>query len=128
MKVAVVKYQGPMESEVVRGPSGETYRLGNPMGGDPIPVSVGSIDDAEWFEKNTPTYDVEWTATGELLKKTRGPASDIRESVEQIGYQTKKKIAGTLGVDMDGSPKQEELDEELEEVVEDLQRQMEMEN
>lgn len=125
MKVATVKYTGQMQSQTVRCPSGTQYSLSNPMGGSPVETDVTSVEDAVWFERRSDVYDLEWTATGELAKKVHQPATDAKEAIEEIGYHTKKRIAGSLGLDVSNNPKQEELDEELEEAVDDLQKQME---
>jgi len=126
MKYAEVKYTGPMNSVNVRGPSGEKYRLTNPMGGSPKPVAINSIDDVRHFEQNESVYDVEWSSTGEIARKVTGPINSVSDVLSEIGYHEKKRIAKALGVKPDSAhPTQEELNEELEPVVKDLQQQME---
>jgi len=126
MKYAEVKYTGPMNSVNVRAPSGERYRLTNPMGGSPTPVAITSMEDVEHFERNDSVYDIEWTSTGEIARRVTGPISSVSDVLTEIGYHEKKRIAKALGVEPDTAhPTQEELNEELEPVVKDLQQQME---
>ena len=123
MKLAEVTYRGQMQSKNVRGPSGEQYHLVNPMGGSPRPVPVEKKADIQFFERNEPTFGVEWTSMGKLMAKISGPVDSI---LDELGYQEKKKVAKEFDVETEEShPTQEELNEALEPVVEDLRRQME---
>jgi hypothetical protein len=126
MKYAEVRYTGPMNSKNVRGPSGETYRLTNPMGGTPSPVGVSSMRDLAHFERNGSVYDVDWTPTGEIARRLKDPVKSAADVLTEVGYHEKKRIAKALGAETSSHPTQEELNEELEPVVQDLQRQMEI--
>lgn len=124
MKYAEVTYAGPMQSQRVRGPSGERYKFSNPMGGSPISRPVDSVEDAEFFERKGSPYSIEWTAKGELAKKATGPVGDVKEALSEIDYHEKLSLVSDFGLDPD-SRSEENLDEELEQVVQDLQTQME---
>ena len=126
MKYAEVTYHGPMTSNTVHGPSNESYRFRNPMGGSPRPTVVEDVDDALFFEQQGDPYSVDWSTQGKLAKKVGGPVSDVSEALKEIGYHEKKRLAKAFGVNPEEShPTQEELDAELEPVVEDLKHQME---
>lgn len=126
MKYAEVTYTGPMTSNTVHGPSNESYRFRNPMGGSPRPTTIEDVDDALFFERQGDPYTVEWSTQGKLAKKLGGPVSDVKEALSDVGYHEKKRLAKAFGVKPEAShPTQEELDAELEPVVEDLKHQME---
>lgn len=123
MKVAQVAYTGPMQSKNVTGPSGESYNLQHPMGGDPIPVDVHSLEDMEFFERNDSVYDIEWTAQGELAKRTAGPVTNAKEVLEDIAYHQKRSLVSTFNLDPE-SQSEDDIDEVLEDEIETLEKQM----
>ncbi len=114
MKIATVKYEGPMTSKRFRGPSGEVYNLNNPRGGDASPVELDNVRDAEKFEKIGGPYTVEWTSVGKVVRTTEGPL----ESLKEIGYRQKQKLAKEFGVKANQS--ESDLEEELQPVVEQI--------
>lgn len=122
MKVATVKYTGPMQSKTTRGPSGEEYSFSNPMGGSPIPKDVTSLEDARKFEQSD-SYDVEWTSQGELTKRTAGPVTDAKDILEDMAYQQKRSLVSKFDLDPE-SRKSEDIDAALKEEIDHLEKQM----
>jgi hypothetical protein len=119
MKVANVTYAGTMRSDNRRCPSGEIYRFRNPMGGSPTPISVESLQDAEYFEGND-IFEVEWTAQGEILRQINGPASSAKDALMDLSYRQKQKMVSALGLEVKGNAPKEELEEALEPVVAEM--------
>ena len=115
MKLAEVYYEGPMKSKRFKGPSGELYRMKNPMGGDARPVTIESVADAKHYDQQGDPFKVEWTALGLLVRSAKPPL----ETLKELGYRKKQKIAKEFGVQ--ASQTEDDLEEDLEPYVKELE-------
>jgi len=118
MKIATVEYGGRVRAQTHRAASGETYRFS----GDNT-VDVENVRDAKQFE-GKPNFDVQWTPLGRLALVAVEEGGDVKESLEEMGYSAKQKLAGHFD-DVKGNAAEEELEEALQEKAERLQEQME---
>ena len=122
--VAHVTYTGRMDSDFRYGPSGRLYKFRNPMGGDPRSLAVNNVEDALHFDGND-VFDMEWTAYGRLARKVGGPIADAKEALKEMSYRQKQSLVSSLSLDVAGNAAEDTMDEALEPMVDDLQRQME---
>lgn len=111
MKVARARYHGRTRGYNRRGPSGTVYTFPKRNVDDPW-IEVEDVEDARRLEE-TRNVEVDWTARGLLLERGR--------EVLERGYQAKRQLAADLGLDFDGQPDEETVDESLDEYIEDLQ-------
>lgn len=118
MKIADVTYTGNMRTMRTTGASGEVYRFKNPLGGDPRPINLESIEEAKYFERKGDVYEVEWTVLGLLAKSAKPPV----DALTDLGYRQKQKIAKRF--DVKANQKEDELEEELKPYVEELENQI----
>lgn len=120
MKVAEVTYEGPMRRQNYRcGATGNryTFKRGNPFG-------VESLEDARHFASNSNTFDVDWTAHGYILRESDEKTPDgLVKTIREFGYRKKQELAKSLGIK--ANQEEEKLQEEIEEQVESLQKQLE---
>lgn len=119
MKIAEVKYVGPMRSHTRRGPSGEEYHFRNPMGGEPHPTDVNSVQDARALEEQD-VFDVEWTAQGEVARRVGRQASSAKDALSALSYRQKQRLTSALNLDVKGNSPEDELEEALEPAVEEM--------
>lgn len=124
MKLAEVRYVGPMRSHQRRGPSGEQYKFRNPMGGDARPVAVDSLRDAQALADND-VFDVSWTPQGEVAKRLGGSVQTATTALKDISYRKKQKLVTALDADVKGNAPESELEAALEPMVEELVTEME---
>lgn len=117
MKIAEVHYNGRTRNKETTTPHGERYSF---AGGSAV---VESIADARWFEDEF-AYDVEWTGRGRIVEEFADDAADAREAVENIGYQTKRKLVNQFDLETE-SQEEDVLEEALEPVAEEVQEIME---
>lgn len=118
MKAADVTYVGTMRSNTYRvAPLGTKMRFTRNE-----PVSFDDIDVIEWFEDQS-AFDVEWTVWGELKRDATDNNISVQEAISDWSYRAKQRLATTLGVK--GNLGEEEMERELKEEVERLQRRME---
>lgn len=118
MKIATVTYTGTMTSVQFKGPSGTRYRMKNPMGGEPRPVDIESIPDAQHFDDQGSPFEVEWTAVGMIARSAKPPLDAFKE----LGYRQKQRIAKQVGIQ--ANQKEDELEDELGPYVKDLEDQL----
>lgn len=116
MKLAEVEYTGRVRHQTHRAVSGESYVFTGE------PVAVSSLADARQFESK-PNFEVEYTALGQLADVANDEAGDVQESLEELGYSAKQKIAGHFD-DIKGNASEDELEAALEEKAARLQEQM----
>lgn len=114
MIVARARYTGRTRGHTRRTPSGETYRFPKRDVDDPF-IEIEDADDARWMERQSNNIEVEWTALG----KIRDKFSSVEEVLAQQ-YQEKRSLATELGLDFEGTPDEDTLDESLENYVDEL--------
>lgn len=123
MKVADVYYTGRSRHHTRRGPSDERYVFKRRTSGvEDLPAEVHNVEDAIYFAESD-EFDVQWTAVGELAKRTEGPVEDAKAALSEMAYRQKQKVAKALGVKANKS--EDELDEALAPEIERLEQQME---
>jgi len=113
MKIAKVRYTGRKGEHNKRLPSGERLRFRRRDRSDPW-VIVEEIEDARRLE-DMRNYEVEWTARGRL--------ASYGSEVLNLGYQKKRALASELDLSFEGTPSEEELDEEIESMISALEEQ-----
>lgn len=98
MKIADVRYNGPMRSTHRHGPSGETYYLQR-IQGQPATewVPVYQVEDAARFDR-TDSLEVRWTSVGALIREVGVPIREIGAHMKDLSYRQKQKVAKALGV------------------------------
>jgi len=112
MKVAEVEYNGRVR-HYTRSVNGNTYELSRTE-----PTAVHSVEDAQALEGNL-NIEVDWTVRGKV-EKLLGE-SDTLQALKDVGYQKKRSLAKELGLDFEEQPKEDELDEEIVEFIEQQQ-------
>lgn len=115
MKIADVYYEGSMQSKRFKGPSGELYRMKNPMGGDARPVTVESVPDAKHYDQQGDPFRVEWTALGLIVRSAKPPLDTLKE----LGYRQKQRLAKQF--DIQANQTEEDLEDDLEPYVKELE-------
>jgi hypothetical protein len=115
MKVAQVYYEGSMQSKKFKGPSGELYRMKNPMGGDARPVTIEKIADAKHYDQQGDPFKVEWTALGLIARSAKSPL----ETLKELGYRKKQRLAKQF--DIQANQTEEDLEDDLEPYVKELE-------
>lgn len=119
MKIADVTYEGPMRSHNYRcGNSGNRYTFKR---GREVPID--HLEDVKEFASHPNTFDIDWTVHGMLLRETDGSLDQARDKIEEFGYRQKQKLAKSFGIN--ASQTSEELEEELQDQVESLKRELE---
>lgn len=126
MKLATVTYNGEMRSHYRKGPSGERYHFDNPPGSDPIPVAVGSVEDARSLADQD-VFEVEWTAVGHFARTVGESAKDAGLTLKDMSYRQKQKLVSTLDLDVAGNAPEDKLDQAIKPAVDELRKEMELE-
>lgn len=126
MKIAEVRYTGTMRSNMRKGRDGTLYKFRNPMGGEPIPEPVNSLQDALDFEQ-VDELEVDWTVQGEVARRVGNHASNAKDALAAMSYRQKQKLVKALGPEgVKGNAPEDELEEALQPVVEEMMTQMEI--
>lgn len=124
MKVADVRYTGPMRSSSHKGPSGKRYLFKNPMGGDPRPTPIHSLEDALKFAQQD-VFEVDWSVQGEVARRVGPQATNAQDALRELSYRQKQRLTSALDLDVKGNSKEDELERALEPAVEEMIRQVE---
>lgn len=117
MKVARARYVGSMRHHSRACPSGRTYTFKRSSSGSEW-VDIEDPRDARALERAR-NVELDWTAIGRLRAKV-AEGSDAIQAVLDESYQYKRSLATKLGLEFDGTPDQESLDEALQDHIEDL--------
>lgn len=113
MNVAKARYTGRKRKHTVDLPSGESVVFRARTHGEW--VDIENAEDARRLEEKL-NYEVEWRAGGEILARGK--------EILELGYQKKRSIASELeGISFDGTPSEDELDEQIEDHIEALEGQ-----
>lgn len=126
MKLAEVRYVGPMRSHIRTAPSGQDYTFRKGQGDAPdvlAPVSV--LEDASAFDRME-QFEVEWTTRGQLLRRVAGPVDDATEVIADLSYRQKQRLVQALGIDVSANSSEEELEAALQPVAEEMAQQAEL--
>lgn len=122
MRVAEARYTGRMRRQTFRVPSGEITLRRSRSGSDWTPIE--DAEDAEFLEgKNT--VEVRWSGIGKL-RSLLEPAEDAISAFAEMGFQAKRSLASELGLEFEGTPDSDTLDEELANHVKELQERGEL--
>jgi len=119
MKLAKVRYTGPMRSHMRKGVEGKLYKFSKPTGTESRWVPVENIDDALEFA-NQDVFDVEWTPQGEIARRVGRQVSSARDALTELSYRQKQRLTTSLGLEVAGNSKEEELDDALQPAVEEM--------
>ena len=117
MRVAEARYTGRMRRQTFRVPSGEIELRNSRGGSDWTPIE--NSEDADYLdEKNT--VEVRWTGLGRV-RTILESAEDVLSAFAEMGFQAKRSLASDLGLEFEGTPDSETLNEELANHVKELQ-------
>lgn len=125
MKVAKVTYRGRMRSHNRKGVDGTTYHFNKPVSGEATTLPVYSLEDARRFEKQDDTFEVEYTAQGQVARMVGDSISNASSVLKELSYRQKQRLTSGLNLDVKGNAPEEELDEALEPAVEEMTEQIE---
>lgn len=114
-----------MRSHNRKGPSGATYHFTNPVSGEPTTLAVHSLEDARQFEQQDETFDVEYTAQGQVARMVGDSVANAGSVLKELSYRQKQRLTSSLNLEVKGNAPEEELDEALAPAVEEMTEQIE---
>lgn len=116
MKLATVSYEGSVRHKRHRAPSGRVYRF-NGTG-----VAISSLEDMRYFA-GKPNYEVDANTVGLLAERYGDEIGEVKGGLKEMGYRQKQKIAKMAGISANQA--EEDLEDALEDLAEQLKRDME---
>lgn len=121
MDIAKVRYTAFTETvHTHTTPTGGSYKF-KYYTHDTHWTDVDEVEDAKYFDQHE-SFAVKWTPAGRIARAANGTIESAKDVLDEMGYREKQSLAKDHGIK--ANQKEEDLNAELQEVVEDFARDM----